>query len=491
MQVLRIHDGDDVAVALEAGRAKDTALPVGVVLQQDIPFGHKVALRDIRAGENIVKYGYPIGHATQDIAMGSHVHSHNMSTNLSGKLEYRYDKQSAPLPKTAPATIQAYARRDGRMGIRNEVWVVPTVGCVNAQAEHLAKQAHALYAGEGLGGVYAFTHPYGCAQMGDDLATTARALAALCDHPNAYAVLVLGLGCESLYIDKFKAALGEYDPQRIAFLNAQDVEDEIEEGMALLKPLCEQARRQKRTPHSAAGLIVGLKCGGSDAFSGICANPALGAASDMLIAQGATTILTEVPEMFGAETILMNRCETRELFDQTVALINDFKDYFIKNEQVIYENPAPGNKAGGITTLEEKSLGCTQKSGTAPVTGVLSYAQRAGAPGLNLLSAPGYDLISASALCLSGAHLVVFTTGRGTPFGSPAPTIKVASNTPLFERKKSWMDFDAGPIANGASIRDTGAALYDLILRTASGLPTRSELFGARQVALFKNGVTN
>ena len=470
MKHLIIHPSDNVAVALEATEA--------------IPAGHKFALRDIREGEKIIKYGDPIGVATCDIAEGAHVHSHNVRTGLTEQGEYEYRPS---LEWDAPAnegrTFKGYLRKDGRAGIRNEIWIIPTVGCVNAVAQQIEKAAQELVGGA-IEGIYAYSHPYGCSQLGDDMLNTQKILADLTLHPNAAGVLVLGLGCENNNIPVFREVLGEVDESRVKFLICQEQEDEVEAAVSLIREICE-------ADLPASKLCVGLKCGGSDGFSGITANPLVGLFSDWLVGQGGASILTEVPEMFGAEQLLMNRCLTEELFSRTVSLINDFKQYFVGYGQPVYENPSPGNKAGGITTLEDKSLGCTQKGGHAPVVDVLSYGDRVKKPGLSLLQSPGNDLVSSTALASAGAQIVLFTTGRGTPFGCPAPTVKIATNSSLFNRKGNWMDFNAGALLDGVSMTELRDQMIEYILRLASGEEkTCAEQHGVREMCIFKNGVT-
>ena len=490
-KLVQITAKDMVAVALcplKAGEAVDYGAGVIAPLE-DIPMGHKVALRDIAAGEPVIKYGFPIGAATEAIPAGGHVHTHNLHTLLSGALEYEHHPTHPVLEPLKPATFQGYPRKLGRPGIRNELWILPTVGCVNDVAQALAKEAQRLVGG-GVEGVYAFTHPYGCSQMGGDQDNTRQVLADLATHPNAGGVLLLGLGCENSGIDQILPHMGEYDAARVRTLVTQQVEEELEAGMALLEELAARMKDEVRVPCPADQLVVGLKCGGSDGLSGITANPTIGVFSDLLGAMGGTTILTEVPEMFGAETILMDRCGDEALFDKTVHLINDFKAYFESYHMPVYENPSPGNKAGGITTLEDKALGCTQKSGSGPVKGVLKYAEKVQVPGLNLLSAPGNDLVASTALAASGAQLVLFSTGRGTPFGCPVPTVKIASNTPLATKKKNWIDFDAGRLLSGMTLDELGQALMDYVLAVASGQPTRNEQNGFHDLAIFKQGVT-
>ena len=492
MKLLRIHPADTVAVAVTSIDA-GTTLTIGgytVVAREPIPAGHKIALRDIPEGENIIKYACPIGHAICDIPAGSHVHTHNVKSNLSGQLSYTYTPDYTDLPPESPRSFMGYRRADGKVGIRNEVWIVPTVGCVNNIVREIENRAQ-VYKSENIDAVTAFCHPYGCSQLGDDQAYTLAYLSGLIRHPNAAAVLVLGLGCENGNIDELKKAMGDWDDNRVKFLAAQDCEDEIEAALGILEDLCRYADTFRRTECPASALVLGLKCGGSDGFSGITANPLLGALSDRIIAQGGSAILTEVPEMFGAETLLMNRCRTEKQFEDTVALINDFKAYFLRYGEKTDENPSPGNKAGGITTLEDKSLGCTQKGGTAPVEDVLRYGEPVLKKGLSLLQAPGNDLVASGALMASGAQMVLFTTGRGTPFGCPVPTVKISSNTALYDKKRKWIDFDAGQLLSGVPMDVLCEQFLTYVLDLASGkLHAHSEVLDRHDLAIFKDGVT-
>lgn len=487
-RLIRINPRDNVAVALQPLKAGEEAL--GVTLREDIPAGHKFALCDIAENENVVKYGFPIGHATQLISAGSWVHTHNVKTNLSGLLEYGYHPHPCAMPVDRKAAFEGYVREDGRVGIRNEVWIVNTVGCVNGTAKTLERMAQAAY-GDRVDGIHCFVHPYGCSQLGEDHKNTQKLLASMVRHPNAGAVLVLSLGCENNNVNEFKKVLGDYNPERVKFLVTQDVEDEIEAGMQLLDELTAYASAYKRQTVDASELVIGLKCGGSDGLSGITANPLLGCASDLLARHGGTTLLTEVPEMFGAETILMQRCVNREVFDKTVDLVNGFKEYFIRHGQEVYENPSPGNRAGGITTLEDKSLGCIRKGGSSAVVDVLRYGQARSKAGLNLLEAPGNDLVASTALAVSGAQIVLFTTGRGTPFGAPVPTVKISSNTQLSRKKPRWIDFDAGALTSGADFEGLAQKLYAYVLDLAQGdARTWTERENIRDIAIFKTGVT-
>ena len=443
-KLIRITERDNVAVALHAA-AKGETLKAGdavVTAREDIPQGHKIALVPIAAGEAVVKYGFPIGHATEPVEAGSWVHTHNMRTNLSGEEEYAYEPSVPEIEAAEAETFQGYRREDGRAAVRNEIWIIPTVGCVNDVAKKLVSDNQDLVSGS-IDGLYTFPHPYGCSQTGDDHAQTRKLLAALARHPNAGAVLVLSLGCENLQHDQFVEELGEYDAERVKFLTCQDVEDEFAAGRTLLEQCASYAGRYRREAVPVSELVIGLKCGGSDGLSGVTANPTVGAFSDMVIARGGSTVLTEVPEMFGAEGMLLSRCVNEKVFGKAAAMLNSFKDYFISHNETVYENPSPGNKKGGITTLEDKSCGCVQKGGTAPVADVIGYGEQVTAHGLSLLYGPGNDLVSATALTAAGAHIVLFTTGRGTPFGAPAPTVKIASNSGLAARKPGWIDFDA------------------------------------------------
>ncbi len=484
---IRIHPKDNVAVTLRPV-ARGTVF-LGVTALEDIPQGHKMALDAVKAGENVVKYGFPIGHATADLAPGMWVHTHNMVTNLSGEVEYSYHPNVHPVSPRDTVSFQGFLRPDGKAGIRNEIWIIPTVGCVNDVAKALVRENQDLVTGS-IDGLYTFPHPFGCSQTGADHAQTRKLLAALTRHPNAGAVLVLSLGCENLTREQFLAELGPYDPERVKFLTCQEVPDEMEAGRKLLSQCAAYAGRFHRQPIPASRLVVGMKCGGSDGLSGITANPVVGRFSDMLVGMGGSTVLTEVPEMFGAEGFLMDRCQNQEVFEKAVAMINGFKNYFIRHGEVVYDNPSPGNKQGGITTLEDKSCGCVQKGGSAPIMDVIGYGEPVVTQGLNMLSGPGNDLVSATALTAAGAQLILFTTGRGTPFGAPAPTVKIATNTPLAEKKSGWIDFNAGVVADGKATLDEAAeALMALVLAVASGKQTRTEEKGFREISIFKDGV--
>lgn len=469
--LIKINDKDNVAVCLDGEL-----------------FGHKIALADMKAGEQIIKYGYPIGTLTDDVKKGDHIHDHNLKTNLSSKSEYTFFGDNEYCPEKSPLTFNGYLRADGRVGIRNEIWIIPTVGCVNDTAVALANACNELYK-DGCDGVFAYTHPYGCSQMGDDQEYTQKVLSALVNHPNAGGVLVLSLGCENNNLSVFKKYLGNVDESRVKFMVTQDVENELEEGKKLITQIYDNIKNDKRTPVNIDKLVVGYKCGGSDAFSGITANMLCGKVNDMLTSFGATTILTEVPEMFGAEHILLARAKNEAVFNKAVDMINSYKDYFDAHNQVCYENPSPGNHDGGITTLEEKSLGCVQKGGTSVVCDVLHYAQTATKNGLNLLYGPGNDIVSTTNLVAAGAQIVLFTTGRGTPLGTAVPTVKIATNSKLASAKPNWIDFDAGK-ALQQDTKQLSQELLQLIIDTANGALTKNEQNNYRQIAIFKNGVT-
>lgn len=454
---IKIHENDNVAVNIETG--------------------HKKALCHINKGEKVIKYGFPIGVATEDINEGEHVHSHNLKTGLSDILDYQYTPEIPEIKPLEAPEIMAYERENGEIGIRNDIWIINTVGCVNKTAAILSEKT----------GAFTFPHPYGCSQLGDDHKTTQKILCGLIKHPNAGGVLVLGLGCENNNIPELKKVLGEYDEKRVRFLSVQDCSDEIAEGVKIIEELKAQAAKDKRVPVSASRLKVGLKCGGSDGFSGITANPLAGQFTDMFTAMGGCAVLSEVPEMFGAETILMNRCVSREVFDKTVNLINDYKRYFMAHGQTVYENPSPGNKAGGITTLEEKSLGCVQKGGRAPVVDVLDTGEKCVKRGLNLLKGPGNDIVAVTNLTASGCHIILFTTGRGTPLGAPVPTIKIATNNSIKDKKPHWIDFGAGDMLKGVNLAEN---LKDYVFSVAQGELTNNEKNGYREIAIFKDGVT-
>ena len=488
----RVHPDDDVAVALRplaAGQAVEVE-GAAVTLRDDVPQGHKLALRAVAAGEPVRKYGWPIGVAAADIEAGRHVHTHNLRTALSGVDEYRYEPAAAARASSPSGrTFLGYRRRDGRVGTRNEIWILCTVGCVARTAQKIADAAAAQFGGR-VDGVHAFTHPFGCSQLGDDLDATRTIIAALARHPNAGGVLILGLGCENNQLDALLASAPDIDRERLRAFSAQASDDEIEDGLRAVKELVAVAERDRREPCPLSELVLGLKCGGSDGFSGVTANPLVGRVADLVAEAGGTPVLTEIPEIFGAERLLMARATDEAVFRDVEAVVNDFKRYFLDHGQPVHENPSPGNVAGGITTLEEKSLGAVQKAGHAPLAQVLRYGEQVRGHGLALLEAPGNDAVSSTALTAAGATVLLFTTGRGTPLGFPAPTLKIASNTALAERKPHWIDFDAGTVLSGTPLEAAADALLELVVRTASGEPTRAELNGEREIAIWKSGVT-
>jgi len=487
-QAVQINLSDNVAVALEP--LEKGMYILDVYLQEEIPAGHKFALQDISVGEYIVKYGYPIGAAGTNISAGCWVHTHNMHTLLSGEMQYDYSPKTVCKETVEANCFQGYRRTDGKVGIRNEIWIIPTVGCVNDVCRNLEIHADPLRKKYKLDGIFHFPHPYGCSQLGDDLENTKKLLAALCRHPNAGGVLVVGLGCENNVMSEFLAEIGVGYHDKLRAMSCQACVDEEEKGLQLLEELAQYASGFCRETVSFSELVIGMKCGGSDGLSGITANAVVGKLTDALVGMGGTAILTEVPEMFGAEHLLMERAENREVFEHTVEMINDFKNYFLSHGQPVGENPSPGNKEGGITTLEDKSLGCIQKGGQAPVSGVLDYGQSVQTQGLNLLCAPGNDLVSATALAAAGAHMILFTTGRGTPFGAPVPTIKISTNTQLYETKPHWIDFDAGIVVGDKTVSEAAEQLMKKVASVADGEQTCTERNSQRGIAIWKNGVT-
>lgn len=491
---IKINRKDNVGVAL-------CFIPEGEIveidgkklkLKEDIKKGHKFAIEAIEINQNIVKYGMPIGYSLKNLEVGEWVHTHNLKTNLSDLDTYSYENlNEIDLERDKSRKVKVYSRKNNKIGIRNELWIVPTVGCVNGVGENIINEFKKRFDTSNLDGLNIFKHNYGCSQLGEDHINTRTILQNIVKHPNAGGVLVLGLGCENNQVKEFKETLGEYDSARVRFLIAQDVEDEIEDGIKLLKELYDNILLEKRVEKEFGELVIGLECGGSDGFSGITANPLVGEFSDYLVEHNGTTILTEVPEMFGAETLLMERCVTEDVFNKTVDMVNNFKKYFISYDQCIYENPSPGNKEGGITTLEDKSLGCTQKSGISKVQDVLKYGEVVKERGLILLEAPGNDLVATTALGAAGSHIVLFTTGRGTPYGGFIPTVKISTNSELAKKKPKWIDFDAGKLLNeDMTMKNLSKEFIDYIIDVVEGKKTNNELNNFKEIAIFKNGVT-
>lgn len=492
---LKINPDDNVAVAISALSKGESVIveDVNITIQEDIPAGHKFALVDIKKDQNVIKYGYPIGHSLINAKQGQWMSDANIKTNLAGLLDYTYEPKLVELPAAEKQlTFKGFVRKNGNVGVRNEIWVIPTVGCVNGIVNQIVDALKAeTNGGEGVDAIVAFPHNYGCSQLGEDHENTKKVLRNMVHHPNAGGILIVGLGCENNQPDIFREFCGNFDESRVKFMVAQKVEgDEVPTGLAIARDLYNQAKKDVRVDVPLSKLKVGLKCGGSDGFSGITANPLLGVFSDFIVSQGGVSVLTEVPEMFGAETILMNRCENRERFDETVALINDFKNYFLSHGEPVGENPSPGNKAGGISTLEEKALGCTQKCGKSIVRAVLRYGDRIEKCGLNLLEAPGNDLVAATALAAAGCQIVLFTTGRGTPFGTFVPTMKVSTNSTLAKNKPTWIDFNAGTLVEDEPMTTVHQRFADYIISVASGEKTNNEKKGYREIAIFKTGVT-
>lgn len=495
MKYIIIHPDDNAAVALEELKQGETLDILGkpLVIKQDIRPGHKFAIAPIRANHNVIKYGYEIGHAVEDIQPGEWIHSHNLKTNLSDIVEYSYSPVQSKTAKndgTIPV-FMGYRRKNGKVGTRNELWIINTVGCVNSAAEKIAKICNEKFKRDNFDGAFTFTHPYGCSQLGDDLSDTQNVLSGLIKHPNAGAALVLGLGCENNQLSSLIKQLNYYDPERLSYFNSQDVGDEIEEGVKRAEKLFEAMKNDKREELPLSELVIGVKCGGSDALSGITANPLVGRITDMLTQYGGGVLQTEVPEMFGAEQQLMNRAKDEQTYKRIVDMINNFKEYFKSHNQPIYENPSPGNKEGGLTTLEEKSLGAIQKGGKAVITQVLDYCAPISEKGLALMNAPGNDGVSSTAMAAGGAAILLFTTGRGTPLGFPVPTIKISTNTALYEKKQTWIDFNAGVLVEGVSMQDLSKQFMDYIISVASGKEqTKNEINGFKEIALWKQGVT-
>ncbi|MHB8579009.1 MAG: UxaA family hydrolase [Ignavibacteriaceae bacterium] len=493
---IKIHKNDNVVIAIEK-MLKDEKIiidNVDIQILNDINQGHKIAIKNIDEGENIFKYGHLMGHATSKIRAGEWVHSHNIKTNLSDIVKYKYEQVELPKDKVISKipTFQGYERKNGKVGTRNEIWIINTVGCVNTSAERIAKICNEKFKSENFDGVFSFAHPYGCSQLGDDLANTQKVLSGMMKNANAGGVLVIGLGCENNQMQSLLKLATDVDAERLRSFNSQDVKDEIEEGVKLAGELFDIIKNDRREECPVSGLTLGMKCGGSDGFSGISANSLVGRITDLLSEYNGKIVLTEVPEMFGTEQQLMNRAKSEIVYMKIVEMINSFKEYFISHNQPIYENPSPGNKEGGLTTLEEKSLGAIQKGGTSQVNQVLDYGEQIEERGLALLKAPGNDGVSSTAMTASGATIILFTTGRGTPLGFPVPTIKISSNSDLFERKPNWIDFNAGKLLTGEKNMDElTEELFQLIIEIASGkVRTKNEINGYKEIAIWKEGVT-
>lgn len=489
---IKISGADNVAIAL-----KD--LSIGQIFEIDgevfglkdqIKKGHKFATRPIKKSQNIFKFGFPIGTSTQEIAIGEWVHIHNIKSNLvDSKIEFDYKEPNILPPKSCDLEINAYRRQDGRIGIRNEIWIFPTVGCVSALAQKLARDVK-LKSGDNIDGIYAFAHQFGCSQLGDDLEATKNIIASLATHPNSCGVLIIGLGCENNRLSKLLEAIPQEYHYKIKSFEAQKVDDEYQYGMSLLGQIIDESKKAKRENVNLNELVIGVKCGGSDGFSGLSANPLIGRISRYFTNIGAKVVMTEIPEVFGAENILFANCKDKKTYQSLFSMIENFKNYFVKNGQEIYENPSPGNKDGGISTLEEKSLGAVQKSGGAIITDVLEYGQRVRKNGLSVLNAPGNDAISSTALAASGVHIILFSTGRGTPLGFCVPTLKIASNSEIAKNKSHWIDFDAGEILQSGEFEHAQNNLISHIIAIANGEPTKNEINEIREFAIWKNGVT-
>ncbi len=486
LDAVKIHPEDDVMVALHdlpAGTEVE-----GIVLLEDVKQAHKFAIHDMKAGELLHKYGNVIGRLKCDVKKGQWIHSDELGTALDEAPTYHYQKGKVTPKKESQRTWQGYLREDGRAGTRNDLFLIPTVGCVNLQLQTLREKFLELHP-EMKGRVQIANHPYGCSQLGGDFENTASLLSGIAHNPNAGGVLVLGLGCENNRLSEFVKRLSDIPEKRLRYFNSQDYEDEIEHGLAMLEELYFNMKDDSRVTLPLSKLTLGLKCGGSDGFSGLTANPLLGLAADEIGACGGQVGLTEVPEMFGAEQDLMNRAKDEATYKKVVALIENFKAYYARNNQPCYENPSPGNKDGGITTLEEKSNGCVLKGGHLEVEDVLDYGERFHSPGLSLLNGPGNDIVASTNLLAAGATIICFTTGRGTPFSSIVPTLKLATNHKLASFKSNWIDFDCQVVFE-KGFEEAKEELLDLIVRVASGEKSKGEEHGMAQIALFKTGVT-
>lgn len=454
---------------------------VGVCLTEtdNIPAGHKVALCDINKDDFVIKYGQIIGRATQFIPKGSWVHSHNLRSHLDEKMEYEYNYKAFN-PEIKAGTFLGYKRDKGRAGIRNEIYIIPTVGCVNNVCMRVEKLCQKYVKGS-IDGIFALTHQFGCSQLGEDNDNIKKLLCSVALNPNASYVLFVGLGCENNGLDGIKEYLKPFNRDNIAYFNCQEVEDDVSYAVDIIKGFADKVKDLKREEVSLKELCIGLKCGGSDGYSGLTANPLVGTITDKFVSLGASAILTEVPEMFGAEQLLMNKCKDKQVFVKYKEMIENFKAYYTDNGFPVYENPSPGNKKGGITTLEEKSLGCVEKAGSTEIVDVLEYGELVTKSGVSVLNAPGNDLIASTALAASGCQIVLFTTGRGTPFSTFVPTMKIATNDRLSNFKSNWIDF------NAFSMNAEG--LFDIIMSTVNGV-YKCKNEDQREIAFYKTGVT-
>lgn len=484
---IKLGDSDNVAVALQdIAKGEAIELPEGkIVTLDDTPKGHKFALRDISAGEKVIKYGSVIGKAIKDINKGEWVSTHNLKTLLKPewKPEWKGNKAKEVNVSIPQKTFWGFKRKNGKVGIRNEIWIIPTVGCINGVLKDFARSVERP---EWIDDVKVLSHPYGCSQLGGDLENTKRILSGLARNPNAGGVMVVGLGCENLQLSYMKEELKNHP--NVSFLMLQAVNDEYE---ALFKSFSEVAERaySERTECPISSLTIGVKCGGSDSLSGITANPLVGKVSDYITYYGGTVLMSEIPEIFGAEDEIISRIEDEEVFNKFVRAITWFRNYYTRYNQPVSENPSPGNIKGGITTLEEKSLGAVKKSGSNKVTDVLWYGEEAKRSGVNIVFGPGNDLVSTTALAGSGAVMILFTTGRGTPFEAVVPTIKISTNSDLKRRRPDWIDFNAGEIAEGKDMDELLRELINLIIEVANGGRTKGEERGLQEIAIFKDGV--
>jgi len=490
---IRLHPDDNVVIA-RADLLAGAALPAeGIAARQRVPSGHKVATRPIASGEPIRRYGQIIGFASADIAPGAHVHTHNCEIR-DFQRDYAHGTLATPTQyANQPATFQGYVRADGRVATRNYIGVLTSVNCSATVARYMAEVFRANPFQDGgplaeypnVDGVVALTHKTGCgmAGEGEGMDLLRRVIAGYARHPNFAAVLVVGLGCEANQIGGLMRAEKLAEGPKLHTMTIQETggaAKTVREGVARIKELLPDVNRAQREAVPASHISIGLQCGGSDGYSGISANPALGAASDLLVRHGGTVILSESPETYGAEHLLTRRAVSREVGEKLVKVMKWWEAYTAKHGGTMDNNPSPGNKAGGITTILEKSLGAAAKAGSTNLVDVVGYAEPVTAKGFVFMDTPGYDPVSATGQVAGGANLICFTTGRGSVYGcKPAPSIKLATNTALYKRMTDDMDINCGTIIDGSeTVQQCGERILDLILRTASGEKTKSEALG-------------
>ena len=482
-RALTLNPADDVAIVLEALEPGTAVESLNLSAAEAIPAGHKIARHAIAAGSVVRKYGQVIGEAVRDIAAGAHVHTHNlaMSEARAGAAIGVDARTHRPL---SGASFEGFVRADGSVGTRNYIGVLTSVNCSATVARRIADAFPDSSLPRGVDGVVAFTHQGGCggSSLSTDTAVLQRTMAGYARHPNFAAVLVVGLGCEANQIPDWLAREGlepNADLRTLTIQEAGGTSRAIEAGLVAVREMITRASTARRQTVSAAHLTVGLQCGGSDGWSGVTANPALGAAVDLLVAHGGRAMLSETPEIWGAEHLLLRRATTPEVADRLLARLEWWRAYADRHGMELNNNPSPGNLAGGLTTILEKSLGAVAKSGATPLNDVIGYAEPVTAPGLTFMDSPGYDPCSATGQIASGANLLAFTTGRGSVFGAkPAPSIKLASNARLASWMDEDMDIDASPVLNGVSLAAMGELIFARMLAVASGEPAKSEALG-------------